>query len=319
MLIFCNSARPQGCGMNLYTSSVILFWQLVSTSTPSPAPPFGMAKLNESAALTCHGKCPGTARWITSDKRRTVAQCNQTACLAEEGFNITHDQYLTGDLSLTITAAEYSKRTWYTCQCDGKEIHRVYLRIERIDYNRQIEHGDNFTVDFFISERVKVTFNRTDDDGRQKSVTLYESSEKKVHYHPDYEKRALSKSCFILNDVRESDSGVFTVWDADNDEIIATHTLSVTAKKTKNETEEGKVLPPVKGEQVYSSWVVGLWFCLGLVLGIVLHRFVFPFLLKGWDWVKRKTTNAHSTAEENASASASASAEKAPLNTTSSV
>ncbi|XP_026772518.3 uncharacterized protein LOC113528265 isoform X1 [Pangasianodon hypophthalmus] len=275
--------------------------------TPSPAPPFGMAKLNESAALTCHGKCPGTARWIMSDKRRTVAQCNQTTCLAEEGFNITHAQYLTGDLSLTITAADYSKRTWYTCQCDGKEICRLYLRIERINCSRQIEHGDSFTVEFFISERVKVTFNRTDDDGRQKSVTLYESSEKKVHYHPDYEKRALSKSCFILNDVRESDSGVYTVWDADNDEIIATHTLSVTAKKT-----DEKVLPPVKGEHVYSSWVVGLGFCLGLVIGIVLHRFVFPFVLKGWDWVKRKTTNAHSTAEEN-----DASAEKAPLSTSS--
>lgn len=99
-----------------------------------------------------------------------------------------------------------------------------------VDYSRRLEHGDSFNVDVFISERVKITYNVTDDDGSQKTGTVYESSENKVGYHPDYEKRALCKSSFILNDARDSDSHVYTVWDADNHEIIATYTLTVTGE-----------------------------------------------------------------------------------------
>ncbi|KAK1784511.1 hypothetical protein P4O66_023125 [Electrophorus voltai] len=43
---------------------------------------------------------------------------------------MSHDQYLKGDLSLTITDADYTKRTWYTCACNGKDICDVSLQIE---------------------------------------------------------------------------------------------------------------------------------------------------------------------------------------------
>lgn len=90
-----------------------------------------MAKLGESAVLTCQQRCSSSAQWIMgSAEGRAVAQCNQTKCHTEDGFNISHDQYLEGDLSLTITAADYRRRTWYTCLCDGKVIRRVYLRIQ---------------------------------------------------------------------------------------------------------------------------------------------------------------------------------------------
>ncbi|KAK1784092.1 hypothetical protein P4O66_021180, partial [Electrophorus voltai] len=56
--------------------------------------------------------------------------CNQTSCQSEEGFHMSHDQYLKGDLSLTITDADYTKRTWYTCACNGKDICDVSLQIE---------------------------------------------------------------------------------------------------------------------------------------------------------------------------------------------
>ncbi|KAK1784482.1 hypothetical protein P4O66_000758, partial [Electrophorus voltai] len=55
---------------------------------------------------------------------------NQTSCQSEEGFHMSHDQYLKGDLSLTITDADYTKRSLYTCTCSGKDICDVSLQIE---------------------------------------------------------------------------------------------------------------------------------------------------------------------------------------------
>ncbi|XP_053337456.1 uncharacterized protein LOC128509662 [Clarias gariepinus] len=297
--------------MTIYTSSLILFCQLVLTSSPSLSqrtPPYEMAKLGEPATLTCQGECSGSARWIMGRKGPCVADCNHTKCHHEKGFNISHYRYLKGDLSLTINTADYRKRTWFTCQCDGELIRRVYLRFQRMNYSFQLEHGESFSVNHSISERVKITFNRTADGGSQESLTLYETSESKVHYHTDYKERAVSKSCFILSDVTVSDSGVYAVWDADNDEVIATYRLTVTEKKT-----DGKTLPPVTGEQAHSSWAVGGMFCLGLVLGVLLHRYVLPWTSNKWNRLKKKITNGSERdqrpAEENDD-----SAEKDTLN-----
>lgn len=59
-----------------------------------------------------------------------MAQCNQTTCWSEEGFNISHDQYLKQNLSLTISAADYNKRGLYTSVCNGQDINDVRLIIE---------------------------------------------------------------------------------------------------------------------------------------------------------------------------------------------
>ncbi|KAK1806300.1 hypothetical protein P4O66_000175 [Electrophorus voltai] len=40
--------------------------------------------------------------------------CNQTSWQSKEGFHMSHDQYLKGNLSLTITGVDYNKRGWYT-------------------------------------------------------------------------------------------------------------------------------------------------------------------------------------------------------------
>lgn len=71
------------------------------------------------------------------------------------------------------------------------------------------------------------------------------------------------------------------------------------------------------GEQAYSNWVVGLVFFLGLVLGVLLHRFVLPLILNSWNWVKQKLADGperdRSSVQEN-----DASTEKVHLNSRSS-
>lgn len=60
-----------------------------------------------------------------------MAWCNQTSYWSDKGYNISHSQYLKGDFSLTITAAEYSMRGWYTCACDEMDIIDQHVVIER--------------------------------------------------------------------------------------------------------------------------------------------------------------------------------------------
>lgn len=97
-------------------------------------------------------------------------------------------------------------------------------------FTREFTPGDSLIVDLPISERVKITFSRSGDDGTQSSVTLCTVEGGKAHCNSEYEKRRRFQSSFILSDLQQTDSGVYTVWDSDNDEVISTHTLRVTGK-----------------------------------------------------------------------------------------
>lgn len=44
------------------------------------------------------------------------------------------------------------------------------------------------------------------------------------------QKRTSFHSSFSLTDLKESDCGVYTVWDTENDEIISTYTVTLTGK-----------------------------------------------------------------------------------------
>ncbi|MCI4392351.1 hypothetical protein PGIGA_G00144840, partial [Pangasianodon gigas] len=128
-----------------------------------------------------------------------------------------------GNFSLTITAADYSRRGVYTCQCGGKGVCDVRLSIESVALAGQIDPGSSLMLDVPMSGSVKVTFIRFGDES-QSSVTLCEVTGGKVHHHPEYKNRISFRSSFTLNKLRPSDSGVYTVWDT-NDELIATYTL----------------------------------------------------------------------------------------------
>ncbi|XP_036420419.1 uncharacterized protein LOC118803960 isoform X9 [Colossoma macropomum] len=129
-------------------------------------------KLNETATLPCSKRCSGVVRWKRSDKPTDVkdssarakrdasktrvvrstesrkstdvlAECNQTECRSvKKGCQMNRDQYLKGDLSLTITDADLSKSGVYTCECGDSEICDVELQVEEPE-KRTDKKGDN--------------------------------------------------------------------------------------------------------------------------------------------------------------------------------
>ncbi|KAI4893388.1 hypothetical protein NFI96_028649 [Prochilodus magdalenae] len=88
-------------------------------------------RVKETATLPCSERCPGVVRWTMSrNPTEVLAECDQTSCRSvKEGYQMIHDQYLKGDLSLTITDADLSKRGWYTCKCDDRAIRDVDLQV----------------------------------------------------------------------------------------------------------------------------------------------------------------------------------------------
>ena len=115
-----------------YSVSCCIF-ALFSFSVLLSAVPPVKVKLHDCATLPCSERCSGLVRWTVFHKPTDVlAECDQTSCRSvKEGYQMIHDQYLKGNLSLTITDADFTKRGWYTCDCDGKDLCDVNLQIER--------------------------------------------------------------------------------------------------------------------------------------------------------------------------------------------
>ncbi|KAK1784105.1 hypothetical protein P4O66_021170, partial [Electrophorus voltai] len=80
--------------------------------------------------------CSGLVSWILFHKPHDLlAHCDQTSCQSEQGFHMSHEQYLKGDLSLTITDADFTKSDFYICDCDGLDICHVQLQVEGTNTN----------------------------------------------------------------------------------------------------------------------------------------------------------------------------------------
>ncbi|KAB5535964.1 hypothetical protein PHYPO_G00123900 [Pangasianodon hypophthalmus] len=111
---------------------VLFFLTLTFTTAPvSAAVCPTLAKLHQPVILPCENDCSKEAKWTLTNNRDVVfARCDQTSCSSMKGYEMSHDQYLKGDLSLTITAADYSKRNTYSCECGISDISTVSLSIE---------------------------------------------------------------------------------------------------------------------------------------------------------------------------------------------
>ncbi|XP_046697939.1 uncharacterized protein LOC124380743 isoform X2 [Silurus meridionalis] len=260
--------------MRSYTGLMVMWYLMTSCTDVSSVPGFRFTvrKLHQAAPLACEGKCPGALLWIRIQKPGgdvEVARCDQTSCSSVEGFIISHEQYLQGNFSLTITAADYRRRGWYTCSCDGQGLCDVSLRIEPLNFMKQVILGGSLVMDVQVPERVKVMFNRSSAEGLSSvSVPLCEVEGRKAQCDAEYEKRVKFECSLILHGVKETDRGVYTVQDTDNDETLYTLTL------TGNKTEANNTFPE-KGKQ--DSWNIKRIFTeeyrgiiVGLVLGLVL-------------------------------------------------
>ncbi|XP_076854634.1 uncharacterized protein LOC143509681 [Brachyhypopomus gauderio] len=188
--------------------------------------PTSRVNVNNNATLSCNRICSGLVTWTVYRKPHILAQCNQTLCQSKEGFHMSHDQYLKGDLSLTITDVDYNKMAWYTCECDGTLLCDWNLEVNASNKKVHVLPGESLTLAVPVSEPVEVVFNKTDHD-RAITVRLCEIRGCEIQCVSEYEKRVLFRSSLQLKEMKESDSGVYTIRDTKNDEVISTYTVTV--------------------------------------------------------------------------------------------
>ncbi|XP_035379316.1 uncharacterized protein LOC118240881 [Electrophorus electricus] len=139
---------------------------------------------------------------------------------------MSHDQYLKGDLSLTITDADYTKRSLYTCACKGQERCDVSLQIEACNSSVQIKPGEPLVLDLLISESVEVIYNSTG-AAAPSSGQICTVAGHSLKCKPEYTQRVLLISAVELQGTTPSDSGVYIIRDTKHEEIIQTYTVTV--------------------------------------------------------------------------------------------
>ncbi|MCI4392339.1 hypothetical protein PGIGA_G00144930 [Pangasianodon gigas] len=159
-----------------------------------------------------------------------LAQCDQTACRSEKGYEVSHDQYLQGKSHLTITAVDYSKRALYTCECDGVEVCDVRLIIDTLTSSVQLNPGEALVMDLPVPEPVEVIYKPIDSAGLygEQICTVTERS------------------------LQCKTDGSYTIRDRKNEEVIHIYTLIV------------KVVQPESEGKPVSHWVYGV------IVGILL-------------------------------------------------
>ncbi|KAF5888855.1 uncharacterized protein DAT39_021442 [Clarias magur] len=243
---------------------VLVLLTLTFTTEPTLGFMSVMVKLNQPAVLPCKMNCLVSLKWTVIDKPgRVLALCNQTSCWSEEGFIISYAQYLKGDLSLTVTAADYSNRGLYTCACGHQHIiNTVHLSIETLMLSVQLKPGEDLRLNVHIPDQIEVVYKNKgshDPYGEQIcSVTLHS-----LQCKAEYKTRAsLSGTELILKNVKPPDSGVYTVRDEKHKDIILIYTLSM---------KETLVVHVKRHESVTLPC---MWNCSGLVKWILSEKTV---------------------------------------------
>ncbi|KAK3568079.1 hypothetical protein QTP86_029702 [Hemibagrus guttatus] len=183
-------------------------------------------EFNQAAALPCERTCSHEATWTPSNNRsNVVARCDQTSCWSAEGFNMSHDQYLKGNLTLTITADDYSKRNTYTCRCGEKDVNDVLLIIEPSISSVKMNPGEDLQLDLHISDQVEVICKRKD-SADPHGVQICSVDKGSLHCTAEYTPRtSLTNTLLTLRGVNSTDEGVYTVRDMENKENLHIYTV----------------------------------------------------------------------------------------------
>ncbi|XP_036453903.1 uncharacterized protein LOC118826927 isoform X2 [Colossoma macropomum] len=200
--------------------------------------------LHDSATLSCSERCSGLVRWtVYHNPDDVLAECDQTSCRSvKEGYQMIHDQYLKGDLSLIITEADFTKRDTYTCDCDYLDVCDVTLQVEFLKTPVQIESGDSLVLDLDLSDPVKVIYNSTAVYGPP-SGPICTVHRRSLQCKPEYTQRASLTSGFELRGMTPSDSGVYTIWDTKNKEMIHVYTVTVQDNQQSLDRDLRSVVP----------------------------------------------------------------------------
>ncbi|XP_053485998.1 uncharacterized protein LOC128610605 [Ictalurus furcatus] len=199
-------------------------------------------KFNQTADLRCEYKCSGLAKWtLFSNGDDVVAECDQTSCRSvKEGFKMSHDRYLKGDLTLTITAADDSKRNTYTCWCGDEDVADVRLSIERLKSSLKIKHGGDLKLDLHVSEGVKVIY-KGEDSADPHGEEICSVDKSSLHCTDEYTPRtSLSNTVLTLRGVKSTDGGVYIVRYTENNEALHTYEVSVRETHLNRQQESAK-------------------------------------------------------------------------------
>ncbi|KAK3518398.1 hypothetical protein QTP86_018068, partial [Hemibagrus guttatus] len=206
---------------------VLLFLILTFTTAPVSAlevcPTRG--KLHQPVKLPCKHRCSGLLKWtLLSDRDVVQAQCGQTSCRSEPGFSISHDQYLRGDLSLTITAADYSQRKVYGCECGDTDYAYVRLVIETVFSAVQMEFHEDLKLHVSVPEPVEVIYKSS---GSADEV-ICRVNNLSLQCKDEYRDRtSLTYPEITLRHVEPRDSGSYTIRDTENEQDIQIYAVSV--------------------------------------------------------------------------------------------
>ncbi|KAI4896111.1 hypothetical protein NFI96_000329 [Prochilodus magdalenae] len=220
-----------------------------------------VVKLHEAATLPCYQKCSGVVTWTTPDKEQDIlAQCDQTSCQSKDGFLVSHDEYLKGNLSLTIITADFSKKSWYTCKCNGKGVCDVSLRLEPFSYPVHVQAGESLSLDLPIPDDVEVSVQKSDGSN---TFSLCRIEGHKAKCESVYENRVSVSSSLRLKEVKNDDGGTYIIRDIKNDEVIGMYTVTVNGSKSGISED-----PPVEGTSSQREGPVAV--ILAVVFGVML-------------------------------------------------
>uniref|UniRef100_A0A4W5JZ43 Ig-like domain-containing protein n=1 Tax=Hucho hucho TaxID=62062 RepID=A0A4W5JZ43_9TELE len=97
--------------------------------------------LNGSISLPCSGLCPGSLEWRRHDNKEMVAELDQEVLTTGEGYE-NRVKLKNGNLSLTISPAEYNDKGWYECVCNNNVLQDVEL-VVLVPNEKSAHVGDN--------------------------------------------------------------------------------------------------------------------------------------------------------------------------------
>ncbi|XP_037387466.1 uncharacterized protein LOC119261815 [Pygocentrus nattereri] len=229
-------------------------------------------KLYEPATLPCVKQCSGAVQWTSIASKEVVAEYNQDTCKHERGYKLSHEKILAGDLSLTIISADFGKKGWYTCACNGRDICTVSLRIQSQGLSIQMKPNKALVLDLPVREPVEVIYNSKGSDGSP-SQQICTVEGRSLQCNADYKERVSLDCALHLKEMMASDHGTYIIKDTKNKEIISTYNVTVQDKQP---------LPVGSKCNEYT----GAWVALVMVL-IGSWAIIFHLIRKIWHLQKK--------------------------------
>nr|XP_023994952.1 uncharacterized protein LOC112071750 [Salvelinus alpinus] len=280
---------------------IVFLLALVSESTLS-LPTYMTGILNDPITLPFSGLChDGVIEWRRNQDgpsggiiKKTVAELDRGVLTSGEGYE-NRVKLQNGNLSLTISSAEYNDKGWYECVCNNTVLHDVKLEV-LVPTKISAHVGENVTLHCHGITDSEINFHWQKDV--QTSVLKVEAGH--TTFDPGFEDRAsVSKDghskgdlSLTLTNISLSDQGTYQCFvgpdkqTRGNPEAV---TLTITVQEKPSE-DTGTWSPCITGVVMVVLIVIGLVFCVSHWSGVNSPR----FLLSYYRLLHRRITNMYS-------------------------